>query len=102
MFKPLLVAVVALPLLLAARVLEPAYQAANSRISADYRAAKAACASLAGQPREVCYEQSQARRKEARAELEEGSGGLASEPKRVRTLVETDEPVAVPVNAMAL
>ncbi len=102
MFKSLLVAVVALPLLLAARVCDPAFQAANSRISADYRAAKTACASRAGQPRDACYEQARARRKVARAELEEGVGGLASEEKKARTMVERREPVAGPAKAIPL
>jgi hypothetical protein len=77
--KALLVATVVFPLLLAARIAEPAYQTANVRISTDYRADKAACGSLAAQPRDVCYELARARRKVSRAELEYGSGGDASD-----------------------
>jgi hypothetical protein len=82
-FKPLLVAVIAFPLLLAARVAEPAYQAANVRISTDYRADKAACASLPAARRDVCYENAGARRKVARAELEHGNGGRARDQHKV-------------------
>jgi hypothetical protein len=74
MFKHLLVAVVAFPVLQAAQQAEPAYQAANARISADYRSEKQACAPLAAQARNVCLEQTRARRNVARAELEHRHG----------------------------
>jgi hypothetical protein len=75
MFKHLLVAAVAFPLLQAAQRAEPAYQAANTRISTDYQADKAACAPLAAQARDVCFEQARARKKVTRAELEYSQGG---------------------------
>lgn len=75
MFKHLLVAVVAFPVLQAAQQAEPAYRAANARISADYRSEKEACAPLAAQARDVCLERTRARRKVARAELEFSHGG---------------------------
>ena len=74
MLKPLLAAAVVLPLLQAARLAEADDQAANVRISNDYQADKAACASLAASARDVCYEQAVARMKVARAELEHRSG----------------------------
>ena len=77
MFKPLLVAAVVIPLLQAAHLAEPAYQAANVRISTDYQADKVACAPLAAPARELCYEQARARKKVARAELEYSNGGNA-------------------------
>ena len=76
-FKPLLVAAVVFPLLQAAYLAEPAYQAANVRISTDYQADKAACASLAAPGQDLCYEQAVARKKVARAELEYANGGNA-------------------------
>lgn len=83
MIKSLLVATALLPLLLAAHVAEPAYQAANVRISTDYRAEKAACGSLAAQPHDVCHERARARRKVARAELEYSNGGNARDQHKV-------------------
>ena len=84
MFKPLLVAVVALPLLLAAHVGDPAYQAANVRISFQYGDDKAVCGALAGQTRDVCYEQARARRNVARAELEFNKGGRYGDHQKVQ------------------
>jgi hypothetical protein len=83
MLKALLVATVVFPLLLEGQFIEPAYQTANVRISTDYRADKAACGSLAAQPRDVCYELARARRKVSRAELERGNGGHASGSRKV-------------------
>jgi hypothetical protein len=83
MIKPLLTATALLPLLLAAQGADPAYQAANVRISTDYRADKAACGALAAQPRDLCYEYARARRKVARAELEYADGGRARDQHKV-------------------
>jgi hypothetical protein len=83
MFKHLLVAVVAFPVLQAAQRAEPAYQAANARISTDYRTEKAACAPLPAQARNVCLEQTRARRKVARADLEYSHGGNARDHHKV-------------------
>jgi hypothetical protein len=83
MLKLLLVAAVVFPLLQAARFAEPADQAANVRISTDYRADKAACALLAASARDLCYEQAGARKKVARAELEYGNGGNARDRHKV-------------------
>jgi hypothetical protein len=75
MFKQLLVAAVAFPLLQTAQRAEPAYQAANTRISTDYQAEKGACMPLAAQARDVCFEHARARKKVTRAELEYSHGG---------------------------
>jgi hypothetical protein len=83
MFKHLLVAAVAFPLLQAAQRAEPAYQAANTRISSDYQIDKAACAPLAAQAREVCLEQARARKKVTRAELEYSQRGNARDHHKV-------------------
>ncbi len=79
MFKPLLVAAVLFPLLQVVHVAEPAEQAANVRISTNYQADKAACAGIAAAAQDLCYEQAVARKKVARAELEYGIGGDASD-----------------------
>jgi hypothetical protein len=83
MLKSLLFAAVVFPLLQAAYLAEPVYQAANVRISTDYRADKAACASSAAPARDLCYEQAVARKKVARAELEYGNGGNARDRQKM-------------------
>jgi hypothetical protein len=83
MFKHLLVAAVAFPLLQAAQRAEPAYQAANARISNDYQAEKLACTALSEQARDVCFEQARARKKVTRAELEYRHGGSARDHHKV-------------------
>jgi hypothetical protein len=83
MFKHLLIAIVAFPLLQAAQRAEPAYQAANIRISSDYQADKVTCAPLAAQVRDVCFEQARARKKVTRAELEYSQGGHVRDQHKV-------------------
>jgi hypothetical protein len=83
MFKHLLVAAVAFPLLQVAQRAEPAYQAANVRISADYQDDKAACAAWAAPERDICFEQARARKKVTRAELEYSNGGNARDQHKV-------------------
>jgi hypothetical protein len=67
-------AVAAIVLLLsgaqAATITKADYQAGKTRISADYKADKAACASLAGNAKDICIEEAKAKEKVARAELE--------------------------------
>ncbi len=48
---------------------KPSYKAGKARISADYRADKAACASMAGNGKDVCIEEAKAKQDVARAEL---------------------------------
>jgi hypothetical protein len=83
MFKHLLVAAVAFPLLQAAQRAEPAYQAVNTRISTDYQMEKLACAPLAAHARDVCLEQARARKKVTRAQLEYSHGGNARDHHKV-------------------
>lgn len=120
--KLLFIAAVALPLMLAARWTQPAHQAASKRISADYRAEQAACAPLAAQAVELCFEQARARMRLARGELEYGNGAnvrdhhkmlearaatgdalAAPRPDRVLRLVVISAPLpaAVPLKASA-
>jgi hypothetical protein len=72
-FKSLLVTAVALPLTHAAKLATRDDQAAAySRVRADYRADKAACASYPAPARDLCVGQAQARRASAQAGLESG------------------------------
>lgn len=48
------------------------YQAGKDRISADYKTAKVACASLSGNAHDICSAESKGREKVAMAELESG------------------------------
>ena len=65
-------ALLALPLAQAATMSKPDYKAAKTRIGADYKADKAACASFSANAKDVCIEQAKAKEKVSRAELEYG------------------------------
>jgi len=65
-------ALLALPLAQAATMSKPDYKTAKARISADYKADKAACASFNANAKDICIEEAKAREKVARAELEYG------------------------------
>lgn len=59
------------------------YQAGKTRISADYKADKAACSSLAANARDVCVEEAKAKEKVARAELEYSFTGKSKDRNKV-------------------
>lgn len=63
-------ALLALPMAQAAKMSKSDYTAGKTRISADFRADKAACESFSGNPKFVCVEQAKAKESTARAELE--------------------------------
>jgi len=64
-------ALFALPLAVQAQTMtKPDYTTAKTRISADYKGDKAACASMAGNNKDICVEQAKGKEKVARAELE--------------------------------
>lgn len=63
-------AILVIPLAQAATLSKADYQAGKTRISADYKADKAACASLAGNAKDICVEEAKAKEKVAHAELE--------------------------------
>jgi hypothetical protein len=65
----------ALPLAQAAGMSKGDYNAAKTRISADYKAERNACASQAANAKDVCVEEAEAKQKVARAELEYGYSG---------------------------
>lgn len=87
-FKTSLVAAAlfALPLAVQAQSMtKPDYTSAKTRISADYKADKAACASMAGNSKDICLEQAKGKEKVARAELE--FGYTAKDADRNKVLV---------------
>lgn len=69
----------ALPVAQAATMTKADFKANKSRISADYKADKAACAPLAGNAKDICVEEAQAKQKVARAELQYGYTNKSSD-----------------------
>lgn len=59
------------------------YQTTKARISADYKVDKAACASLAGNAKDICHEEAKAKEKIALAEHEYVYTGKASDQNKV-------------------
>jgi hypothetical protein len=55
------------------------YQAGKTRISADYKTDKAACASITGNAKDICVEEAKAKEKIAKAELEFAYTGTAKD-----------------------
>ena len=76
-------AVLALPVAQAANMAKEDHSSAKTRISADYKTDKAACAALAGNTKDVCVEQAKAKEKIARAELEYGYSGKPADQTKV-------------------
>jgi hypothetical protein len=68
----MMAALLMLPLAQAATMSKADYKAGKTRISAEYVTDKTACASLAGNTKDVCVEQAKAKDRIARAELEYG------------------------------
>ncbi len=65
----LVAAMTLLPLAYAQTIPKADYNAGKTRISADYKADKAACGSLAGNTKDICQEEAKAKEKVASAEL---------------------------------
>jgi len=84
-FKPALVVAAALVLSTAqaATITKADYQAGKTRIGADYKADKAACASLAANAKDICVEEAKAKEKVARAELEYSFTGKPADRNKV-------------------
>ena len=76
-------ALLALPLAQAATMAKPDYKAAKSRISADYKADKAACGSMTANAKDICVEEAKAKEKVARAELEYGYTGKPKDQNKI-------------------
>lgn len=79
----LLAALLALPMAQAATMSKPDYQAAKSRIDADYKAGKSACASFSANAKDICIEQAKGKEKVARAELEFGYTAKPADQNKV-------------------
>lgn len=76
-------ALLALPVAQAATMTKEDYKAGKDRISADYKADKAACAPMADNAKDVCVEEAKAKEKVARAELEYSYTGKPSDQTKV-------------------
>lgn len=77
-------ALLALPMAAQAQSMTKAdYSAAKSRVSAQYKADKAACASMAGNNKDICVLQAKGKEKVARAELEYGYTGKPADKNKV-------------------
>lgn len=59
------------------------YSASKDRISADYKADKAACDSYSGNQKDICVEQAKGKEKVARAELEFNYTGKLSDENKI-------------------
>ncbi|MES2958390.1 MAG: hypothetical protein V4792_09390 [Pseudomonadota bacterium] len=87
-------ALLALPLANAA-ISKTDYSAGKTRISADYKANKAACDSLKANAKDICVEEAKAKEKVARAELEFNyTGKPADQTKLLETKAKTAYAVA--------
>ncbi len=84
-FKATLVlgAMLILPLSQATAMTKDEYKASKSRISADYKSAKASCAPMAGNAKDICVEEAKAKEKVAKAELEHGYTGKAKDQNKI-------------------
>ncbi|MFM9915416.1 MAG: hypothetical protein ACKVOX_06385 [Rhizobacter sp.] len=67
----------------AATITKADYQVGKIRISADYKADKAACASLAANAKDICVEEAKAKEKVALAELEFSFTGKSKDRNKV-------------------
>lgn len=89
------VALLALPLAQAANISKEEYASGKTRVSAEYKTAKAACASLAGNTKDICEEEAKAKHKVALAELKYSFSGKPSDhTSLLDTKAETDYAVA--------
>ena len=77
-------AVLAVPMAQAGTMTKAEYTATKTRIGADYKADKAACASQAGNAKDICVEQAKAKDKVALAELEYAYTGKPSDWNKVQ------------------
>lgn len=72
-----------LPLAQAANLSKDEYKAGKDRIAAQYKTAKAACAPMTGNAKDICQEEAKATDKVALAELEVNHTGSASDQKKL-------------------
>jgi len=76
-------AILMLPAAYAATMTRADYNTGKTHISADYKADKAACASLTDNAKDICIEQAKAKEKVARAELQYNYTGKAADRNKV-------------------
>lgn len=67
----------------AATLSEAEYKAGKTRISADYKADKAACAAMSANAKDICVQEAKAKEMVARAELEYSYSGKAGDQTKV-------------------
>lgn len=77
------VSVLALPVAAAAAMTKPDYSAGKTRISAEYRTDKSACAALKSNAKDICVEEAKAKEKVAKAELEFAYTGKPADANKV-------------------
>ncbi|MCV2360606.1 MULTISPECIES: hypothetical protein [Roseateles] len=80
-----LAALFCLPVAQAALSSNADYKASKTRIDADYKAEKAACAAMSGNAKDVCHEEAKAHEKVALAEAEFAHTGSTSDSNKVIT-----------------
>jgi hypothetical protein len=76
-------AMLALPVAYAQNITKADYSAGKTRISADYKADKAACNALAGNTKDICQEEAKAKDKVALAELTYSYSGKAGDQTKI-------------------
>lgn len=88
-------AMVVMPAAYAATMSKANYQAEKERISAEYKADKAACSSRSGNANDICVEQAKGKEKLALAQLEYTYTGKAEDQNKImKTKAEVDYAVA--------
>ena len=91
----LAVALAVMPVAYAATMTKADYKADKIRITAEYKADKAACGSLAGNANDICVEQAKGKEKLALAQLEYAHTGKAEDQNKImKTKAEVDYAVA--------
>ena len=80
----LLAGLLALPAVHGASLAKADYQAGKTRVTADYKADKAACDSLKANAKDICVQEAKAKEKVALAELEYGYTGKAGDRVKVQ------------------
>lgn len=85
----------ALPMAHAEMVSKADYKASKTRISAEYKADKAACGSMSANAKDICIEEAKAKEKNAKADLEFAyTGTLKDQNKALTAHAETTYAVA--------
>ena len=88
-------ALLALPLAQAANISKDEYASGKTRVGAEYKTAKAACDSLAGNTKDICQEESKAKHKVALADMKYSyTGKLSDRTSALETKAETEYAVA--------